>query len=202
MLHISVEMWHGGKKEMILSFHKERRSSPRPQSVKHLWDPSSLIKLWSNVSHLLERSCIFYKKGTYSSFLSWWFDVGRSCQGWWKWTQALIRWPDQHMCWPVSALQTLPFPSFSFSVISPSLPWFPPTVYYYTANRFHLPIKPTGRARWGTKDSESMSRKKEGRRNFCSTQHKHISLCSPRPSSEQTQMLQSHFSLFVHCIII
>lgn len=33
-------------------------------------------------------------------------------------------------------------------------------------NRFHLPIKPRGRARWGTKDSESMSRKKESRRIF------------------------------------
>lgn len=32
--------------------------------MKHLWDPSSLIKLWSNISTSVgERSCIFYKKG-------------------------------------------------------------------------------------------------------------------------------------------
>lgn len=71
-------------------------------------------------------------------------------------------------------------------------------------NRFHLPVKPPGRPRSGTKDSERENEKRGQDFFFTPIQtHPLPALSSSHsPSSEQIKMLRSHFSLSVQEIII
>lgn len=173
------------RKDFVVS--KEHRSSFkfRPQSDKHLQAESSLIKLQSEIC---KKKCNYMFWGKENIFLV--SFLGIWCRSelswWWKWAQALIHRPDWHMCWPVSPLQP-PFPS-SLRLSHGLL---------LQRNRFHLPVKPPGRGRTGTKEQEQ-----EGGIYSPTQTHLLPLLSSQSLSSEQTKTMQRHFSLSVLDIII
>lgn len=113
----------------------------------------SVIEVWS-YSCAKGDAYLGYQTVLLISFMV--FRCGSEPSLWWKWARALILGPDRHVCWPVSApkisLLLLCHPFISSMVSSLGL------LLQY--NRFHLPVKPPGRLRSGTKDSESENEKR------------------------------------------
>lgn len=155
---------------------------------------------WSKISHPWERNCIFFSR---EAILLITFPVVR-CRSepsrWWKWAQAgpidtcAGPWAFQRSLL-LLLLLLLCHLSVSLMVSSHGL--------LLQHNRFHLPVKPPGRLRSVTKDSER-EKVEEGRGEFFSPTQTHLPppLSSQSPSSDQIKMLQSHFSLSVQDIII
>lgn len=167
--------WEGGgrRNDFVVLMRMSSSFKSRPHSVKHLHTVSTLIKPWSKNSHPWERNCIYCVERTYSWFGSRWSDVGLSRQGdgneHGRWSVGLMDTCAGPWALRRSPLLLLLLPLCHLSV-SPMVSSHGLLLRY---NRFHLPVKPPGRPRSGTKDSESQLRK-EGRRDF-SLQYKHIS---------------------------
>lgn len=119
---------------------------------------------------------------------------------WWKWAQAG---PIDTCAGPWAfwrSLLLLLLLLFCHLSVSPMVSSHGLLLQY---NCYHLPVKPLGRWRPETNDSES-EKVKEGRREFFSPIQTHLllPLSSQSPSSDQIIMLHSHFSLSVWDIII
>lgn len=100
--------------------------------------------------------------------------------------------------------EDIPFSS-SFSVISPSLPWFPPMVYYYSIIT-SICLSSHRVDRDQEQKTVRARKKKRARGIFLSSTNTSpptpLLFSSQSPSSDQIKMLQSHFSLSVRDIII
>lgn len=152
------------------------------------------------IKHLWESNCISWVKRPCSRFFSWGCDVGLSHQGD----------GNEHRRWSVGPIDTcaspwaLPrSPLLLLFLCHPSVsPMVSSHGLLLRYNRFHLPVKPPGRLRSGTKDSMS-EREKKGRRDF-SLQYKHISSL-PSPPLKLPRQIKSKDqnaaeSLFSFCL--